>query len=217
VTFYGTGVLHWKVRANFPSNGVGEVHGPYAPAQSFTRRIDAPPGAHHVNDPRHMLLSWDPGPEVKEYKIQVSSTDSFSSNIVNETTQNTNLAPKLTERGFQEGGRLWWRVASVDEGRNVGAWSTRELSLLKLMQIRARGLKGKGKRAVVTVTVTDSKRRPVRRAKVRVTGAGVKAASKRSNKKGVVRFKLRPRKKGRVIFRAKKGGYQPARATSQVR
>ena len=216
VVFAGTGVWRWQVRANFPKNPIGETPGPYSPIQTFIRRIDAPPGARYVNARRQMLLSWDPVPMVKEYKVQVSPTDSFSRIIETHETENTDYAPLLALKGYTDGGTLYWRVAGLDEGKNLGGWTTRQLSLLKLMNVRASGSVRKGKRGVITVTVTDAKRRPVRKAKVRISGVA-RARAKRTGRKGTVKFKIRPRRKGNLVVGARKGGYQPGRAAVQVR
>jgi hypothetical protein len=217
VIFYGTGVWRWQVRANFPKFPVGETPGPYSAVQSFTRRIDAPEGARHVNASKQMLFSWNPGPMIKEYRVQVSARDSFSSLIETHTTENTSYAPRLIEQGYLDGGTIYWRVAATDEGRNLGAWTTRSLTLPKRMQVTVAGLLIKRRRGLVTVTVTDAKRRVVRRAKVRVSGAGIRARPKRTRKNGTVRFKVRPRRRGSVVFRAAKGGYRQGRSAVEIR
>jgi hypothetical protein len=212
VTFYGTGVWHWKVRARFPRSTSGETPGPYSAPQGFTRRIDAPTGAAHINTPHHMLLSWDPAPMAKDYRIQISPTDSFSTLVDTHTTQNTSYAPQLTQPGFLAGGTLYWRVAAVDEGQNVGAWTARSLALPKSMRVSVSGALMRARRGIATVTVTDARGRPVRGAQIRASGAGVRAHPKRSGRKGTARFRMRPRRKGTVVFRARKSGYTPGRA-----
>ena len=70
----GTGVFHWRVRANFPKQTSGEVPGPYSATQSFTRTIGEPGGAKTDSDLDHVLLSWNPRIGVKEYKVQIASS-----------------------------------------------------------------------------------------------------------------------------------------------
>jgi hypothetical protein len=53
--------------------------------------------------------------------------------------------------------------------------------------------------------------------KVRVTGAGVKAQTRKTSMWGVARFTLRPTKRGRVLFTARKPGFQTAGITLRVR
>ena len=52
---------------------------------------------------------------------------------------------------------------------------------------------------------------------VRVTGAGVKVVGKRTNAVGRVTFKLKPKKRGKLVFSATKTGYQPAYGALKVR
>jgi hypothetical protein len=217
VIFYGTGVWRWQVRANFPKHPFGETPGPFSAPQTFTRRIDAPTGASYVNGRHHLLFQWDPNAMVKDYRVQLSTTDSFTTLLENDTTDNTNYAPKLRNHGYENGGSLYWRVAAMDEGRNLGAWTTRALTSLRAMSVRVRGFARRKKQGLVTVTVVDAKRHPLRRARVRVSGAGVVMRPKSTGKKGVVRFKVKPRKKGRLVFRAVKGGFRPAQAAVKVR
>jgi hypothetical protein len=63
----------------------------------------------------------------------------------------------------------------------------------------------------------DGRGRPLNGALVRVTGAGLKRFSKRTNVTGQVTFKLRPRKRGKLVFSASKAGFQPAYGSLRVR
>jgi hypothetical protein len=216
VTFYGTGVWRWKVRARFPQSTAGDTPGPYSAPQAFTRRIDAPTGVSYINARRHMLLAWDPAPMAKEYKVQISTTDGFSTTLDTHTTQNTNYAPQLTQPGFLDGGTLYWRVAAIDEGQNLGAWTVRALTLSKTMKVSASGPLLRARRGVVTVKITDARGQPVPGARIQAKGAGISARPKRSGRKGTARFRIRPRRKGTVVFRARKSGYLPGRAVLRV-
>jgi hypothetical protein len=70
----GTGVWHWRVRAEFPKDLTGTVPGPYMATQSFTRTIGEPANAKTDSAKDHILLSWDPRLGVKEYKVQIASS-----------------------------------------------------------------------------------------------------------------------------------------------
>jgi hypothetical protein len=153
----------------------------------------------------------------KQYKVEVSEKSSFSMLLDQQVTDNTSYAPRLTQPGFQDGGALYWRVAATDEGNNMGGWTTGTFGLPKRMIVRVSGQLRKRRRAVATVKVTNSKGRPVRRAKVRVKGAGVRGSSKRTSKRGIVKFKLRPSRGGMLSFQAFRGGYRSARASVRVR
>jgi hypothetical protein len=217
VTFYGTGVWRWKVRARFPRSSAGDTPGPYSAQQGFTRRIDAPTGVSYINTRHRMLLAWDPAPMAREYKVQISTTESFSTTIDTHSTQNTSYAPQLTHPGFLAGGTLYWRVAALDEGHNVGAWTVRSLALPRSMKVSVSGALTRSRRGIATVTVTDARGRPVRGARIRASGAGVRARPRRSGRKGAVRFRIRPRRKGVVVFGARKSGYAPGRAVLRIR
>jgi hypothetical protein len=75
----------------------------------------------------------------------------------------------------------------------------------------------KRRRGLVTVTVKNAAGTWMRGVKVGVTGAGVKAKPRSTNTLGSVRFTLRPTKRGRVLFTARKSGYQSAGITLRVR
>jgi hypothetical protein len=69
----------------------------------------------------------------------------------------------------------------------------------------------------VSARVLDGRGRPLKGALVRVTGAGLKRLAKRTNVTGQVTFKLRPKKRGKLVFSASKVGFQPAYKSLRVR
>ena len=153
---------------------------------------------------------------VKEYRVQVSTTNSFSSTIESRKTENTSFAPKLLESDYLKGGTLYWRVAAVDEGNNVGAWAARELGLTQRLNVSVSAVLSRGRRGYALVKVTNPRRRPIRGARVSVSGRA-HSRPKRTRRNGLVKFKLRPRGKGRIVFRARKRGFQPGRAVVRIR
>jgi hypothetical protein len=219
IGFYGVGKLRWQVRANFPKTGPGETPGPYSGFQAFTRQIDAPTGVRWVSSPRHVLLSWDPSPNIgtRQYKVQISTTNSFSSTVDSHTTENTSYAPLLTQLGFKNGGTLYWRVATLDEHGTLGAWTSRTLTLPGRMRIRVRGSLHAHRSGTIGVTLTNSRGRAIRGGKVRVTGAGFRTVAKRTGRRGTVTFRLRPGRSGKLKFQGSKSGYQSASTTLTVR
>lgn len=216
VTYYGTGVWQWKVHANFPKSPFGSTPGAYSGRQPFTRFIGAPAGTRGVANATRMTLSWDPVEMAKSYKVEISQSNSFSSPIESQTTDNTSYAPKLTHPGFADGGSLYWRVAGVDEGNNVGGFTTGTFALPKRIKLVLAGTLRTGKRGAIKVKVTDARGRTVGKAKVRVTGAGVRAVAKRTTKRGTAVFQLRPLRKGGISFQASKGGYRKGSAILKV-
>jgi hypothetical protein len=217
-TLTGTGVFHWRVRAEFPKQGTGTTPGPWSVSSPFTRSIGEPGGLKTDANPDHVLLSWAPKLGVKQYKLQVSGRPDFASTVESVTTDNTSYAPKLSNVAYLSGNQLYWRVAGVDADNNVGDFSPAQpLSLLPKLKISLKGSLRKKRRGLVTVTVKNGAGTWMSGVKVRVTGAGVKAKPRSTNTLGSVRFTLRPTKRGRVLFTARKSGYQSAGITLRVR
>jgi hypothetical protein len=211
------GALRWQVRANFPKRGMGTVPGGYSAVQTFTRFVDPPPNARLTSGKGRVLLNWDPSPSAHKYRVEFSETNSFTRPLEVKFTPNTNYAPKLLQRGFQDGGRLYWRIAAVDELNNAGGYATGSLVLPRSLRVRINGALVKRTRRTVTVMVMNAKNRPVSRARVRVAGAGVRARPRRTGRRGTVTFALRPRRSGNVTFKVSKRGYRTGKASTAVR
>ena len=214
----GTGVFHWRVRANFPKQTSGEVPGPYSATQSFTRTIGEPVNAKTDSARDHVLLSWDPRLGAKEYKVQIASTADFSRIVESVTTDNTSYAPLMTQSGYVRGGVLYWRVAATDEDRNQGDWTQiQQIKLQPQMRLTVTGVVRRKHKGMISARVVDGNGRWLKGVLVRVTGAGVKVVGKRTNAVGRVSFKLKPKKRGKLVFSATKTGYQPAYGALKVR
>jgi hypothetical protein len=213
---YGLGVWQWRVRANFPtSNGVAP--GPFSPRRPFTRYMNPPTGARITRDNGGLVLRWDPSFGLaKQYKVEFSENNSFRTTLENKRVDNAGFAPTMTSSGFQNGGPVYWRVAAVDEGGNVGGWASGRVGLLRKMVVRANGILRRGSPSVLEVRVLNARNRPVRRARVTLRGVGVRAR-KRTSKKGIARFRVRPRARGNVRVRADKRGFRPGAAVLPVR
>jgi hypothetical protein len=214
----GTGVFSWRVRAEFPNvNGV-DTPGPYSPTQTFTRTIGEPVNLHTDSAPDHALLSWDLRLGARYYKVQIASTPDFSRRIEEATTDNAAYAPTMTQGGYSVGGTLYWRVAAVDQDRNQGDWSpTQELRLQPRMRLSVSGFARHGRKTRFSIRVEKYGGGWLSGVVVRVTGKGIKTRVGRTNAVGKLTLTLRPRKKGRLLFRATKSGYQPASVTVRVR
>jgi hypothetical protein len=214
----GTGLFHWRVRAEFPGQSSVETPGPYSPTQSFTRTISEPVNLHTDSNPDHVLLSWNAKLGVRQYKVQIASSPDFSRRIEDVTTDNTSFAPTMTLGGYSAGGTMYWRVAGVDEDRNQGNWSqTGLIQLQPRMRLSVSGLARHGKRRRFSVRVEKYGGGWLAGVRVRVTGPGMKARARTTSAVGKVTFMLRPKRRGRMIFRATKAGYQPASVVVRVR
>jgi hypothetical protein len=218
VIFYGTGVWHWQVRANFPAGTrSGVVSGGYFTPRPFTRHIATPTGLRASKANRGALLAWDPAKMAKGYRVQVSDSDSFSRILEQETTDNASWAPRMLNPAFDRATDLYWRVAVVDEGHNLGGWAARRLRSLPSARIHLRGRLRTSRAGTVRVTVTGRNGRRLAGAVVRVQGAGVMSRPRRTDRRGTARLRLTPRARGVVRFSAEKAGYSPARAKLRVR
>jgi hypothetical protein len=215
VIFYGTGVWRWQVRANFKS-GSRTVSGGYSDLLPFTRRIATPTGLRTTKNGDRALLSWSSALMAKQYKVQVSTTDSFSTVIEQTTTDHTSWAPKMTSPAFRSGEPLYWRVAVVDEGNNVGGFAMTALRAPKPLKVRASGKLRRGHTATVMLTLTSGRER-VSGVRVGAQGPVSKVKARSSGKRGTVRLRVKATKKGVVRFTATKRGYATATTTLRVR
>jgi hypothetical protein len=216
VIFYGTGVWHWQVRASFRSGGRAVTGGYFGP-QPFARHIATPVNLKATKANGGIRLAWDPAVMAARYKVQISTSDSFSTVAEQVTTSNTSFAPRMTHPAFASGAQLYWRVAVLDEGHNVGGWATAPLRNAKASRMKVKGTLRAGRNGRVAVTVTDASRHPLKGAVVRASGAGVSSPARRTNGRGRVTLRLTPRQRGSVAFSAAKPGYAPARANLRVR
>jgi hypothetical protein len=216
VVFYGTGVWHWQVRANFKA-GFRLVSGGYSRAQPFGRRIATPTGIRTLKPKGGALLSWAPAQQAHQYKVQISTSDSFSSMVEQVLTSNTSYAPKMTAPAYRTNQRLYWRVATLDEGNNVGGFAVTELRTPRPLRLSVRGRLRAHRRSRIQVTVTTTSSRRVPRAHVRVLGRGVRMRARQTGRRGTVTLRLRPQKRGRVRVVVEKRGYTTAQKTLRVR
>jgi hypothetical protein len=215
IEFDGIGTFRWQARANFPGDSRREITGPYTAPQNFTRRIATPRNLRTIAKDRHVLLSWKPAVMAKDYRVQISPTDSFTQIVDRITTDNTSWAPKLTQTELIAGGRMFWRVAAADE-RATGGWAVGKLKTPPGFAITASGFPRKGEKGVVRVYVRDGRGRTVNKAKVVVSGSRTRRRARRTDGTGVATLPVKPRKKGTLKFRVTKKGYRPGKTTLDV-
>lgn len=213
--FYGTGVWRWQVRAVFPGR-LSEAQGAYSDPRPFTRFIPPPERAQALRTRDRVLLSWQPGLMVKGYRVEVSDSSAFTTLIERAEVDLPRFAPDLSRRGYQRGGTLYWRVARLDEGANVGAFSTNQLTLTRKLVIVGDLRLRRGRTVSVSLRITDAGRRAVSRARIRVAGAGI-SVHRTASSRGLVTLRLRARRRGKVTVTATKRGYAAGRRTLRVR
>ena len=215
--FYGTGIWRWKVRANFPTLGGNMPSGGYSEAQTFVRRINPPARPSMTRAPGRVVFRWQADQAATKYRLEVSSSDSFNQDLESVTTEQTAWAPPMNGAAFRNGGKLYWRLANVDSGGNVGAFALGTFALPKAMKITVRGSAAKGRRSRLVVTVKDFRGRVVRKALVRATGVGLRRISRRTSKRGSAVFSLKARKRGTLKFSVSRNGFQAGTASVKVR
>jgi hypothetical protein len=215
--FYGTGIWRWKVRANFPTDSFKKAAGAFTKSIEFVRTLDAPTGVKGEKLGGRFIVSWDYDRIAKQYKIDISKTDSFENTVESATTQNLSWAPVMTNPAFTDGGRLYWRVAVVDSGNNIGAYKMGSFVLPKGMRISIFALLSKGKSARLPISVTDAKGKAVRGARVTITGAGIRTKRATTNRKGKANVTIRPRKRGTITVVVRKKGFADGSTTLKVK
>jgi hypothetical protein len=233
VRFTGVGVTQVFVRANFPTQTGQLVDGPWSEPWSYTHTIPEPSNPAHEAGANRLLLSWSPRPAADEYRVQISQRPDFAVPVENATTQTTAYAPLLNTLAYTNGGTFWWRVAMVDADRNVGDYTAaRSFTLPKTSTspmtspttTRSRfsvGIKGwpaLRRYRTITLSVRNHLNKPVYRAAVRVSGAGVGARTKYTSRYGKVAFRLRAtRYPSFLTFRITKPGYYAKTVIRPVR
>jgi hypothetical protein len=218
VYLFGPGIWRWRVRAEFPKLPTGTVNGPWSSYLPFTRTLSEPSGSRTSVSGTHLLLLWNWKLGAKNYKVQISQRPDFATNVEEVETDSTSYAPTLLHPFYQSGGSFWWRVAAMDKARNVGDFTTaHRIDILKRLRVLVSGRPLRRRWARLLVRVSDSSGKPVAAATVTVSGAGVRSRRARTNRAGRVTFKVRPRKRGRLVFSAKKAGFAPGALSLRIR
>jgi hypothetical protein len=218
VYLFGPGIWRWRVRAEFPKLPTGVVTGPWSAYAPFTRTLSEPSGARTSFSGNHVLLSWNWKLGAKDFRVQISQQPNFSTTLEDVTTDNTSYAPLLTHPFYANGGSLYWRVAARDKAFNVGDFTqAQRIDIAQRLKVSVSRPALRKRWTRVVVTVSNPLNKPVAGATVRVSGAGMRAKRGRTNGRGKVTFRLRPRKKGRLLFGATKPGYAAGALSMRVR
>jgi hypothetical protein len=210
----GTGILHVSARANFPRSGAGTVASGFFAPISITKTLGPVRNANGLKSGNRVLITWDPYPTAASYRVEISTTDAFGSAVESARTPNPHWAPVLRR---SPGGRLYWRVAPIDDRGSTGAYATGSFVLPKAMRISAFGLLRKGRSAEVSIRVRDAKGRGVKGAKLTITGSGIATRRKKTNGAGEARVTVRPRRIGLITVIGRRKGFADGSATVKVR
>lgn len=210
---WGTGVLHYKVRAVFPSSAGGDTRGPYTDLEPFTRTFGPVTGVNALRSSKRVLMSWDHYPGAKNYQADISTTNSFDHVVASTRTDGTVWAPDLKD---SPGGRLYYRVMPVDTHGSLGADVTGTFTLPKKMRVSFTGGLARGKAGHLTITATDAAGHALRRARVTITGAGMHTKRLRLSRRGRANVTLRPHKRGTVTILVHLKGYVDGTALANV-
>jgi hypothetical protein len=120
----GPGVWRWQTRPVFPTETFQTVPGGYFSPQAFTHTLGPPAGAQGVKSGSRIVISWGSEAYAKEYEVQISTTDTFSSTLETHRTEQSSWAPNLNLNLPANRGTIHWRVAALDNRYNVGPWAT---------------------------------------------------------------------------------------------
>jgi len=216
---YGTGIFRWSVRAEYPHAPYGFTPGPWSSSYPFAKTIREPTGAHAESANDSLVLVWSPKPGAKRYRVQLSGTQDFGQPVENVLTDNTSYAPLLRYLGFRalDTSHLYWRVAAIDEGDNTGDFTQPQLiTRTPRMEIVLRGGVRRSRRSTLTVTVANFETGGgIPHAALRLSGAGIRSRSVRTDALGNARVVVRPSRRGYLVISASKRGY--VRATTRIR
>jgi hypothetical protein len=191
------------------------------------------------------VFHWTPVNGARRYHLQVSDDPTFANVLDEKPIQGQATVPNgagtdstayTSSTDYPTGTTLYWRVQAELEDQNatfVGLrWSTtgtfqRTASgsggsggpADTLFKLTASGYPVKGKTKTVTITVKSrATNAPVAQASVRVSGAGVTVATKKTGALGKVSFKVRAKRyPGTVSFKVSKAGFTTATIKRVVR
>lgn len=118
--WYGPGVWRWQVRAQFPTNGFGSVPGPYSAPQAVAHTEGKPSGVVGEKSGSRIVISWNPVPYAKEYEVEISDVNTFTTTLESHRTEQSSWAPNVNLAKKENKGTLYWRVAAMDSHDNLG-------------------------------------------------------------------------------------------------
>jgi hypothetical protein len=119
----GPGIWRWQARAKFPTTGSGATPGPYFAPQPLAHTMAAPSNAIGTKAGARMVIKWSPAPYAKEYDVEISTTDTFSSTLGSKRIDQASWAPDVNLSVPANRHTLFWRVAGIDNKGNIGPFA----------------------------------------------------------------------------------------------
>ncbi len=217
----GTGIWHWKVRANFPTKSpTTTIQGPWSGSIAFRNSMSAPKNVRTPSLGSGAVFAWDAKVGAAHYQVEVSTHQDFAGPLVEKIqVDSPTYAPLFKNAVYKKGGPMYWRVAAVDDSGNIGEMTKALGFKLPLaLRVSAAGLLRKSKTGKLTITVTDGSRNAIRGAKVVITGAGLrkKTVSTKSTGKTST-LKLKPKSRSKITITVSKSGYRTTIFSYSVR
>jgi hypothetical protein len=121
---HGLGIIHWQVRPLFPTTTFGTVGGPFFAPQPYNLTLSPPAGAFGRKSGSRLLIGWNPDTAAKQYKVDVSTSQAFSTLFSSQRVDGPNWAPDIDFSLPSNRGRVYWRVAAVDSYGTVGSFAS---------------------------------------------------------------------------------------------
>jgi hypothetical protein len=240
-----TSDYYWAVLPASQENGHGVSTDPLSSSpQPFTKQSAAPsllgPAGGATLSTAATVFHWAPVFGARRYRLQVSDDPTFV-NVFSEQSALTNGAVTdstayTSSTAYPTGTTLYWRVQAEaeDESQPSGfvglTWSstgtfTRSAGsgggggADQRFLLTTKGYPSHNRFKSVTVTVKNmSTKAPVAGVSVRVSGAGVKVTTKKTNSSGKVTFRIKAKRyPGSVTYRASKAGYVTRSLLQSVR
>jgi hypothetical protein len=114
--FLNPGINHLQLQSVFPGN----IASAFSSVATYNRTLPSPGGIRASKHGTRILIKWKTDPLAKEYDVQLSTTTGFGSPVSSDSTENSAWVPQISAADAHL--RLYWRLAAVDNGNNVGAW-----------------------------------------------------------------------------------------------
>jgi hypothetical protein len=113
---------------------------------------------------------------------------------------------------------MYWRVAAMDLKANLGDYTAAQIIRMSArMNVKPQGVAVRGKLSTIKIMVTTFDNKPIKKALVAISGAGLKPRGVRTNAKGFVIVKIKAPKKGTITFRATMKNFRTGVITMAVR